>query len=99
MNAAKSDADKDEAQKFETINQASPSWVRPRSEISDEEYQTFYQHVSHDFGEALTWTHNRVEGNQNFVSLLYVPARPPFDMLQGGREERHGLKQIGRAHV
>ena len=94
MHAATSDEDKnkDVAPKFETINQASALWTRPRSEITDEDYQTFYQHVSHDFGEALSWTHNRVEGNQNFVSLLYVPAKPPFDMLQGGREDRHGLK-------
>jgi len=92
MPAAKSDEDNDEAPGFETINQASALWARPRSEITDADYQAFYQHVSHDFGEALTWTHNRVEGNQNFVSLLYVPANPPFDMLQGGREERHGLK-------
>ncbi|MEO7199173.1 MAG: molecular chaperone HtpG, partial [Dokdonella sp.] len=77
---------------WDTINSASALWTRPKSELSDEDYQGFYKSLSHDFGDALVWTHNRVEGNQNFTSLLYVPAKPPFDFMSGGRDERKGLK-------
>jgi molecular chaperone HtpG len=76
---------------WETVNSASALWTRPKSELKDEEYQNFYKSLSHDFGDALSWTHNRVEGNQNFTSLLFVPAKAPFDFLSG-REERKGLK-------
>jgi len=76
---------------LETVNQAAALWTRNKAEISDEDYQAFYKHLSHDFGEAAAWTHNRVEGNQNFSSLLYVPASAPLD-FQYGREERRGLK-------
>ena len=76
---------------FETINQAAALWTRAKSDLSDEEYQAFYKHLSHDFQDAAAWTHNRVEGNQNFVSLLYVPAKAPFD-FQFNRDERKGLK-------
>ena len=76
---------------WEVVNQASALWTRPKSELKDEDYQAFYKHISHDFGDPLAWTHNRVEGNQNFTSLLYVPAKSPFDMF-GGRDERKGLK-------
>ena len=76
---------------WETVNQAAALWTRPKSEISDDEYQAFYKHISHDFGDALSWTHNRVEGNQNFVSLLYVPQRAPFDFGME-RDARKGLK-------
>lgn len=76
---------------YETVNQASALWMRPKNELTDEDYQGFYRHVAHDFGEALAWTHNRVEGNQNFTSLLYVPARAPFD-FQFSRDDRKGLK-------
>ena len=75
----------------ETVNQAAALWMRPKSEIKDEDYQAFYKHLSHDFNEALAWTHNKVEGNQNFSSLLYVPAKAPFD-FQFNRDERKGLK-------
>ena len=76
---------------FEVANQAAALWTRPKTEISDEEYQGFYKHVSHDFNDALAWTHNRVEGNQNFTSLLFVPSKAPFDFMHN-REERKGLK-------
>lgn len=76
---------------FETVNQAAALWTRPKAEISDEEYQAFYKHVSHDFGDALAWSHNRVEGNQNFTSLVYVPAKAPFD-FGFDRDARKGLK-------
>lgn len=79
------------SEEWEVVNSASALWTRPKSEITDEEYQNFYKSLSHDFSDALAWTHNRVEGNQNFTSLLYVPAKPPFDFMSG-REERKGLK-------
>ncbi len=77
---------------WEAVNQASALWTRPKNELSDEEYQNFYKHIAHDFNDALAWTHNRVEGNQNFTSLLYVPSQAPFDLMMGNRDERKGLK-------
>jgi len=77
---------------WEAVNQASALWTRPKSELKDEEYQAFYKHISHDFNDPLAWTHNRVEGNQNFTSLLYLPEQAPFDLMMGGRDERKGLK-------
>ena len=77
---------------WEVVNQASALWTRPKSELTDEEYQNFYKHIAHDFNDALTWTHNRVEGNQNFTSLLYIPSQAPFDLMMGARDERKGLK-------
>jgi molecular chaperone HtpG len=74
----------------ETVNQASALWTRPRSEISDEQYIEFYKHVGHDFEAPLAWTHNRVEGRQEYTQLLYIPARAPFDLWD--REHRRGLK-------
>ncbi|MBD8526191.1 molecular chaperone HtpG [Pseudomarimonas arenosa] len=76
---------------FEVANQAAALWTRPKAEISDEEYQAFYKHVGHDFNDALAWTHNRVEGNQNFTSLLFLPSKAPFDFTYN-RDERKGLK-------
>ncbi len=75
---------------WETVNRASALWTRPKSEISDEEYQEFYKHVAHDFENPLAWTHNRVEGKYEYTSLLYIPARAPFDLWD--RERRHGIK-------
>jgi molecular chaperone HtpG len=77
---------------WETINAASALWTKPKSEISDEDYQGFYKSLGHDFNDALAWTHNRVEGSQSFTTLLYLPAQPPFDLMMGGRDERKGLK-------
>ncbi|HEY2345917.1 MAG TPA: molecular chaperone HtpG [Xanthomonadaceae bacterium] len=77
---------------WEVVNQASALWTRPKSELTDEDYQNFYKHVAHDFDDALAWTHNRVEGNQNFTSLLYIPAKAPFDLAMRGPNERKGLK-------
>src|SRR2546428_659685 len=74
----------------ETINQASALWARPKSEISEEQYQEFYKHVAHDPDAPLAYTHNRVEGRQEYVQLLYIPARAPFDLWD--RHERRGLK-------
>jgi len=77
-------------EKDETVNQASALWARPRNEITEEQYQEFYKHVSHDFEEPLAWTHARVEGRKEFIQLLYVPARAPFDLWD--REHRRGIK-------
>jgi molecular chaperone HtpG len=77
---------------WETINAASALWTKPKSEISDEDYQSFYKSLGHDFNDALAWTHNRVEGSQSFTTLLYIPSQPPFDLMMGGRDERKGLK-------
>ena len=77
---------------FETINHASALWTRPKSELKDEEYQAFYKHAAHAYDEPLAWTHNRVEGNQSYTSLLYLPTQAPFDMAYSGRDERKGLK-------
>jgi molecular chaperone HtpG len=74
----------------ETVNQASALWARPKSEITDEQYQAFYRHVSHDFGEALAWTHSRVEGRTEYTQLLFIPQRAPFDLWD--RNQRHGIK-------
>ncbi|AFT70938.1 Chaperone protein htpG [Alloalcanivorax dieselolei B5] len=78
------------ATELETLNSAIALWQRPRQEISDDEYQSFYRHVSHDFQDPLTWSHNRVEGNLEYTSLLYVPPRAPFDLYH--REASRGLK-------
>ncbi len=74
----------------EVVNQATALWTRPRKEITDEEYTTFYKHVSHDFEDPLAWVHTRSEGRQSYTSLLYVPARAPFDLWD--RQQRHGIK-------
>jgi molecular chaperone HtpG len=77
---------------FETVNAASALWSKPKNEISEADYQGFYKSLGHDFNESLAWTHNRVEGNQSFTTLLYLPSQPPFDLMMGGRDERKGLK-------
>ncbi|MBF8741748.1 molecular chaperone HtpG [Pseudomonas guariconensis] len=78
------------AEEWETVNRASALWTRPRTEIKDEEYQEFYKHIGHDFENPLAWSHNKVEGKLEYNSLLYVPARAPFDLYQ--REAPRGLK-------
>jgi molecular chaperone HtpG len=75
---------------YETVNQAQALWTRPRSEVTDEEYQNFYRHITHDSTAPLAWSHNRVEGKREYTSLLYVPARAPFDLFQ--RDAARGLK-------
>lgn len=74
----------------ETVNQASALWTRPKSEISEEQYNEFYKHVAHDFEDPLTHVHARVEGKQEYIQLLYVPAKAPFDLFE--RTARHGIK-------
>jgi molecular chaperone HtpG len=74
----------------ERINQAAALWARPKQEIKDEEYHEFYKHVGHDFEDPLAWTHHRVEGKLEYTSLLFIPARAPFDLWD--RDQRHGVK-------
>ena len=72
------------------MNKATALWTRNKSEVSDEEYQEFYKHVSHDYTDAMLWSHNRVEGKQEYTSLLYIPSKAPFDMWN--RDAKKGLK-------
>ena len=74
----------------ETVNRGSALWMRSKSEISEEEYSEFYKHVSHDFEEPLAHVHNRVEGTNEYTSLLFVPKRAPFELWD--REQKHGIK-------
>ncbi len=81
----------DDAMEWKDMNKASALWTLPKSEISDEEYQSFYKHLSHDMDDAMCWAHNKVEGTQSYTTLLYVPGTAPMDlMLQ--RDERTGLR-------
>ncbi len=73
----------------ETLNQAKAFWTRPKSELKDEDYQAFYKHLSHDSEDARAWAHNKVEGNLEYTSLLYLPKRAPFDLFE--REQRGGV--------
>jgi len=73
-----------------TVNSATALWTRSRSDISDEEYKEFYKHLSHDFADPMLWSHNRVEGKREYTSLLYIPARAPFDLWN--RDAPRGLK-------
>lgn len=74
----------------ETVNSASALWARAKSEITEDEYKEFYKHISHDFEEPLRWAHNRVEGSNDYTSLLYIPKKAPFDLWD--REQRKGIK-------
>ncbi|WP_299807794.1 molecular chaperone HtpG [uncultured Shewanella sp.] len=75
---------------WKPMNKATALWTRNKSDVSDEEYQEFYKHISHDFADPLLWSHNRVEGKQEYTSLLYIPAKAPWDMWN--RDRKHGLK-------
>ncbi len=73
-----------------TVNSATALWTRGRTEVKDEEYREFYKHLSHDFADPLSWSHNKVEGKREYTSLLYIPANAPFDLWN--REVPRGLK-------
>ncbi|WP_447866188.1 molecular chaperone HtpG [Rahnella bonaserana] len=75
---------------WEQINKAQALWTRGKAEVTDEEYKEFYKHISHDFSDPLSWSHNRVEGKQEYTSLLYIPSQAPWDMWN--RDHKHGLK-------
>jgi molecular chaperone HtpG len=76
----------------ETLNQAKAFWTRPKSELKDEDYQAFYKHLTHDSEKARTWAHNKVEGNLEYTSLLYLPERAPFDLFDRERERSGGVQ-------
>ncbi|WP_353629007.1 molecular chaperone HtpG [Proteus mirabilis] len=82
--------EEDDTVTWEKINKAQALWTRNKSEISDDEYKEFYKHLSHDFADPLCWAHNRIEGKQEYTSLLYVPSKAPWDLWN--REHQHGLK-------
>ncbi len=75
---------------YELVNEAKALWTLPRTEITDEQYKQFYQHIAHDFTDPLTWSHNKVEGKREYTTLLYLPSRAPFDLWQ--RDAARGLK-------
>jgi molecular chaperone HtpG len=75
---------------YEVVNEAKALWTVPRTEIKDEEYKQFYQHIAHDYTDPLAWSHNKVEGKREYTSLLYIPGRAPFDLWQ--RDAARGLK-------
>ena len=76
----------------ETLNQAKAFWTRPKSELKDEDYQAFYKHLTHDAEKARAWAHNKVEGNLEYTSLLYLPKRAPFDLFDRERERSGGVQ-------
>lgn len=84
------DEDKKDVIEDEVVNTATALWTRSRSEVTEEEYKEFYKHVSHDYTEPLSWSHNRVEGNLDYTSLLFIPAKAPFDLYN--RDASRGLK-------
>lgn len=87
------DAEKSEyvqQDELETINQASSLWTRSKNDITQEQYDEFYKSLSHDNAEPLSYTHNRVEGRAEYIQLLYVPSKAPFDLFD--RERAHGVK-------
>ncbi|MES9925409.1 MAG: molecular chaperone HtpG [Candidatus Thiodiazotropha endolucinida] len=88
------DEEKPETTEFERVNKGTALWMRNRSDISEEEYHEFYKHVSHDFENPLTHVHNKVEGNNEYTALLYIPQRAPFDLWD--RDQKHGVKLFVR---
>lgn len=84
------DAEEPDTAPYENVNAARALWTRPRTDIGDEEYKEFYKHISHDFQDPLSWSHNKVEGKREYTSLLYLPARAPYDLWN--RESPKGLK-------
>jgi len=75
---------------WEAVNKATALWTRDKSDVSEDEYKEFYKHISHDFSDPMTWSHNKVEGKTEYTSLLYIPSKAPFDMWN--RDNKHGLK-------
>ncbi|MCL9684604.1 molecular chaperone HtpG [Legionella maioricensis] len=86
----KTSEDDKKTDEFETVNKATALWTMQKSEISDEEYKLLYKHISHDYLDPLTWSHNHVEGKHEYITLLYIPSHAPYDMWQ--QEVKHGLK-------
>lgn len=86
----KLDDDGKPTDEWENVNQAAALWTRPKAELKDDDYTEFYKTVAHDFEDPLAWAHNRVEGKLDYTSLIYIPARAPFDLWD--RDQAHGLK-------
>ncbi|WP_203067374.1 molecular chaperone HtpG [Serratia sp. Tan611] len=82
--------EEDDTATWEKVNKAQALWTRSKSDVTDDEYKEFYKHIAHDFSDPLSWSHNRVEGKQEYTSLLYIPAQAPWDMWN--RDHKHGLK-------
>ncbi|MEY6433326.1 molecular chaperone HtpG [Thioalkalicoccus limnaeus] len=78
------------AEEWEQVNRGTALWMRSKSEITEQEYGEFYKHVSHDFEDPLAWVHNRVEGTNEYTTLLFVPSRAPWDLWD--RDQKHGVK-------
>lgn len=90
MAEIKEEGEKKASTEYETVNKATALWTLQKSEISDDEYKELYKHISHDYQEPLAWSHNHVEGKNDYISLLYIPSHAPFDLWQ--QEVKHGLK-------
>ncbi len=84
------DDEEEKPAEIETVNQASALWTRPKSELSEEEYQEFYKHIGHDFDNPLTYLHQKLEGKYEYTLLLYIPKHAPFDLWQA--DTKHGVK-------
>ncbi|MCW8955753.1 MAG: molecular chaperone HtpG, partial [Gammaproteobacteria bacterium] len=87
---AAGEEDKDATPEDEVVNKASALWARSKKDINDEEYKEFYKHIAHDFEEPMVWSHNQVEGNMAYTSLLYIPKHAPYDLYD--RERKQGIK-------
>jgi molecular chaperone HtpG len=74
----------------ETVNKATALWTLSKNDITDEQYKEFYKQIAHDFQDPLSWSHNKVEGNTEYTSLLYIPSKAPFDLWD--RDRMHGIK-------
>lgn len=93
MKKEKSEEDKDaedKGEEYEAVNKAAALWARPKKDISEEEHNEFYKHITHDYDGPLAWTHNHVEGRSSYTSLLYIPKRAPFDLWD--KNSKHGVK-------
>lgn len=90
MKKLSSEEDEKQSTEFETVNKATALWTLQKSQISDDEYKALYKHISHDYQDPLVWSHNHVEGKNDYISLLYIPGHAPFDLWQ--QEVKHGLK-------
>lgn len=86
----KTDEEGNLTEEWEAVNKANALWTRAKNEISEEEYQEFYKHIAHDWENPQKWSHNRVEGNYEYTSLLYIPAKAPFDLYE--QKQNHGIK-------
>ncbi len=85
----KAEGDAEPTTTFETINAASALWTRPKADISDEQYEEFYKHLSHDWEKPLAWTHFKVEGAQELTGMLFIPSHPPLDLFE---RKPHGVR-------